>query len=282
MLNPHERRRRAAPRAPSRHPHDQDTSGTVHYAGGVILERSMEPGWLSNSYLVGDHPGGSAVLIDAGGPPEPIVAAIDRHRLNVTQILVTHHHGDHVAHLEAMRERYPNAPVLAHALEAPRLPGGADGTLDQGDVVEGGDLRIEALHTPGHTDGMLSFVVDGAECFTGDTLFAGSVGGVRGATATSFEDLRGSIMDRLLTLSPSCVINPGHIGHTTVAREWETNPFVRLWRGLDSEGSEPCKALGEPATLILWGDDYDGGYKAWVRWPDGRDDIVPGSRVERG
>ena len=47
-------------------------------------------------------------------------------------------------------------------------------------------------------------------------------------------------------------------------------------------GSEPCTALGEPATLILWADDYDGGYKAWVRWADGRDDIVPGSRVERG
>jgi glyoxylase-like metal-dependent hydrolase (beta-lactamase superfamily II) len=248
----------------------------------VILERSMEPRWLSNSYVIGDRPGGNAVLIDAGGPPEPIVAAIDRHRLTVTHVLVTHHHGDHIEHLDAMRERYPNAPVLAHPLEGPRLPGGAGGTLDQGDVVESGGLRVEALHTPGHTDGMLSFVVNGAECFTGDTLFAGSVGGVRGATATSFEDLRSSIMDRLLKLDPACVVNPGHIGHTTVAREWETNPFVRLWRGLDSEGSEPCKALGEPATLILWGDDYDGGYKAWVRWPDGRDDIVPGSRVERG
>ena len=47
-------------------------------------------------------------------------------------------------------------------------------------------------------------------------------------------------------------------------------------RGLDAEGSEPCTALGEPATLVLWGDDYDGGYKAWVRWPDGRADIVTG------
>ena len=207
----------------------------------MILERSMEPSWLSNSYVVGDRPGGSAVLIDAGGPPEPIVAAIDRHRLTVTHVLVTHHHGDHVAHLEAMRGRYPDAPVLAHALEGPRLPGGADATLAQGDIVKSGDLRIEALHTPGHTDGMLSFVVNGAECFTGDTLFAGSVGGVRGATATSFEDLRNSIMERLLKLDPGCVINPGHIGHTTVAREWETNPFVRLWRGLDGEARSPAR-----------------------------------------
>ena len=157
----------------------------------MILERSMEPGWLSNSYVVGDRPGGSAVLIDAGGPPAPIVAAIDRHRLNVTHILVTHHHGDHVEHLAAMRERY-GAPVLAHALEAPRLAGGADALLADGDVVETGGLRIDAIHTPGHTDGMLAFVVNGSECFTGDTLFAGSVGGVRGATATSFEDLRSS------------------------------------------------------------------------------------------
>ena len=56
---------------------------------------------------------------------------------------------------------------------------------------------------------------------------------------------------------------------------------MRIWRGLDPEGSEPCTALGEPATLVLLGDDYDGGYKAWVRWPDGSDDIVPGSKVER-
>ena len=77
------------------------------------------------------------------------------------------------------------------------------------------------------------------------------------------------------------MLNPGHIGHTTVGREWEHNPFIRLWRGLDDEGSEPCRALGEAATLVLWADDYDGGYKAWVRWQDGRDDIVPGSRVER-
>ena len=56
------------------------------------------------------------------------------------------------------------------------------------------------------------------------------------------------------------------------------NAFIRVWRGLDPEGSEPCTALGEPATLVLLGDDYDGGTKAWVRWPDGSDDIVPGSR----
>jgi hydroxyacylglutathione hydrolase len=245
----------------------------------MIVERSMDPRWLSNSYLVADRPGGTAVLIDAGGPPQPIVDAVERHRLQVSHLLLTHHHADHVAHADVYRELY-GMPTWAHELEAARLPA-VDATIEDGDVLETGALRVEALHTPGHTDGMLAFVVDGQECFTGDTLFAGSVGGVRAPGSTSFEDLRASVMDRLMQLPPACVLNPGHIGHSTVAREWETNPFVRLWRGLDAEGSASCTALGEPATLILLADDYDGGYKAWVRWPDGRDDIVPGSRVER-
>jgi glyoxylase-like metal-dependent hydrolase (beta-lactamase superfamily II) len=245
----------------------------------MILERSMAPGWLSNSYVVGDRAGGHAVLIDAGGPVEPILEAIDRFRLTVTHVLVTHHHGDHVSNLDAYRERF-GVPALAHPLEAARL-GGVEGRLGDGDVVESGDLRIRCLHTPGHTDGMLAFLVDDVECFTGDTLFAGSVGGVRAPSSTSFGDLRRSVMDVLMALDHRVVIEPGHVGHSTIGVEWETNPFVRLWRGLDAEGSEPCTALGEPATLVLWGDDYDGGHKAWVRWPDGSDDIVAGSRVER-
>ena len=80
---------------------------------------------------------------------------------------------------------------------------------------------------------------------------------------------------------PDTVIHPGHAEDTSVATEWEGNPFIRIWRGLDPEGQESCTALGEQATLILMAPDYDGGTKAWVRWQDGSDDIVPGSRVER-
>jgi len=116
--------------------------------------------------------------------------------------------------------------------------------------------------------------------FTGDTLFKGSVGGVRAPGHTTYSDLKSSVMETLLTLPPQTRIHPGHTDPTTVADEREQNRFVRIWRGLDPEGTRPCTALGERATLILLGDDYDGGHKAWVRWPDGRDDIVPGSRVE--
>jgi hypothetical protein len=88
-------------------------------------------------------------------------------------------------------------------------------------------------------------------------------------------------METLLKLSPATRIHPGHSDPTTVADELERNPFVRIWRGVDAEGQEPCTALGQPATLVLMAEDYDGGNKAWVRWQDGSDDIVPGSQVER-
>src|SRR3954469_12530226 len=148
----------------------------------MIVERSMDPGWLSNAYLVADHVGGHGVLIDAGGPPGPLLETVDRHRLAITHILVTHHHHDHVAHLADLRRRF-DVPVLAHRDEASQLDGPC-GELADGDVVESGELRIEAVHTPGHTGGMLAFVVNGEECFTGDTLFAGSVGGVHAPGST--------------------------------------------------------------------------------------------------
>jgi glyoxylase-like metal-dependent hydrolase (beta-lactamase superfamily II) len=141
-------------------------------------------------------------------------------------------------------------------------------------------MSILPLHTPGHTAGMVSLLVEEADVFTGDTLFKGSVGGVRAPGHTTYSDLRSSIMDTLLKLPPQTRIHPGHTDPTTVADELEGNRFVRIWRGLDPEGDDPCTALGQPATLILLGDDYDGGHKAWVRWPDGSDDIVPGSMVE--
>ncbi|MDX6514894.1 MAG: hydroxyacylglutathione hydrolase, partial [Gaiellaceae bacterium] len=140
-----------------------------------------------------------------------------------------------------------------------------------------GGLRIVPLPTPGHSPDGVAFLVDDTVCFSGDTLFAGSVGG----SQSSFADLRRSVMDVLLALPPEVRVLPGHTDATTVAREWEENPFVRVWRGADPEGTAPCRVNGEPATLVVWGGDYDGGHKAWVRFPDGRDAIVGGSRVQR-
>jgi glyoxylase-like metal-dependent hydrolase (beta-lactamase superfamily II) len=245
----------------------------------VIVERSMSDGWLSNTYLVADELGSHAVMIDAGGPVEPLLAVIDRMRYTLTHVLLTHHHHDHVVELPDVLRRHPGTPVLIHEAERSLVPG-ATGTMTPGETIFCGALEIQPLHTPGHTAGMISLLVNGTDVFTGDTLFKGSVGGVRAPGHTTYADLRSSIMDTLLTLPAATRIHPGHTDPTTVADELEHNRFVRIWRGLDPEGSEPCTALGEPATLILLGDDYDGGHKAWVRWPDGSDDIVPGSQVQ--
>jgi hydroxyacylglutathione hydrolase len=246
----------------------------------VIIERSMSEGYLSNTYLVADELGSHAVMIDAGGPVQPLLDVAQRMRFNLTHVLLTHHHHDHVAELEKVRASYPDAEVLIHPLERDQVDG-VTGTMEPGVTIHSGALEIEPIHTPGHTAGMLSLLINGTDVFTGDTLFKGSVGGVRAPGHTTYADLKSSIMDRLLKLPAQTRIHPGHTDPTTVADELEHNRFVRIWRGLDPEGSEPCVALGEPATLILLGDDYDGGHKAWVRWPDGSDDIVPGSQVQR-
>lgn len=247
----------------------------------MILERSMADQWLSNTYLVGDAPGGAAVMIDAGGPVAPLLRRIADDGLTLERVLLTHHHFDHVAELDAVLEAHPGTPVLIHQAEREHVPQ-ATGTIAPGEKLAVGGLEIEAIPTPGHTAGMLSFLVNGSDLFTGDTLFRNSVGGVRAPGHTTYADLKESIMERILTLPPETAIHPGHTDPTTVAGEWEGNAFVRVWRGLDPEGAESCTALGEPATLVLLGDDYDGGHKAWVRWPDGSDDIVPGSQVARG
>lgn len=248
----------------------------------MIIERSMHPEWLSNAYLVADEPGGTAVVIDSGGPSPALLEKIEELEVTPTHLLLTHHHPDHVAENHVYKERY-GVEILAHPLEAERLLD-VDRTIEPGDnVLETGGLKIGALLTPGHTDGMLNFVVNGGDVFTGDTLFKGSVGGVRAPASTTFEDLRTSIMDVLMKLDPATRLHPGHTDPTTVSEEWENNSFIRLWRGLDSEGEEKCTVWEDPATLVLWGDDYDGGHKAWVRWDEsGKDDIVPGSQVQRG
>jgi hydroxyacylglutathione hydrolase len=285
----------------------------------MIVECETHPRFLSNTYFVSDGAGGPAFFVDAGGPVGALIEAAERRGLTPTHVLLTHHHFDHVSEVGALRERWPELEVLISPLERDLLEGGAGeggigtGTIEAGQTLQFGTLEVRPLHTPGHTAGMLSFLVgdrsesrepasagggrpqvrssastapggfSGGEAvvFTGDTLFKNSVGGVKAPGHTTYTDLKDSIMGTLMELPPETVIYPGHAEATTVAREWDSNGFIRVWRGLDAEGTEPCTALGKPATLVLLGEDYDGGTKAWVRWPDGSDDIVPGSRVER-
>jgi len=217
----------------------------------------MDRGWLSNAYLVADEPGGTGVFVDSGAPLEPLLAVVERERLTPTHLLTTHSHSDHVAGDGELVGRF--------GLE-----------LARGDLEAGG-LRIRALSTPGHSPDGVSFVVNDTVCFTGDTLFKDAVGG----TPDDFEGVRSSVMDVLMALPPETRVLPGHTDETTIGREWEENPFVRVWRGVDPEGAEPCRVRGREATMVVWSRDYDGKGKAWVRFTHGADAIVAGSAIER-
>jgi glyoxylase-like metal-dependent hydrolase (beta-lactamase superfamily II) len=242
----------------------------------MIVERTEHPSWLSNSYLVADRPGGHGVLIDSNGVSQPLLDRAERDDIAVTHILLTHHHADHVAEHATLRSML-GVPVVASAVAAEHVPE-VDETIEDGDELRSGDLRIGAIATPGHCAGHLAFLVDGTECFTADVLFRGTVGGTRGG---SFEELRASIMRRLMPLPRETRVHPGHSAPSTIGVEWEANPFVRVWRGLDPEADEPCTVGDEEARLVVWGPDYDGGHKAWVRFPERGDAIVAGSRVRR-
>jgi len=211
----------------------------------------MDPGWLSNAYLVADEPGGTAVFVDSGAPLEPLLRAARRERVTPTHVLRTHAHPDHVAH-----ESELGLPVVTGPLST-------------------GGLEIEAIPTPGHSDDMVCFVV-GDAVFSGDTLFKDTVGG------GDFERVRASVMEIYMAMPHERRVFPGHTDETTIGREWEQNPFIRVWRGIEPEGTERCRVQGREATIVVWSPDYDGKGKAWVRFDDGRDAIVGGSRVERG
>ncbi len=244
----------------------------------MIIEKTMSEGWLSNTWLVADMPGGHAVLIDTGGPTEPIMEKVEELRLTVSHVLCTHHHIDHVAHNEVYRSRYGCA-ICGHTDER-RLFGGLDVELLDGEELISGELHIRALHIPGHTVGQLGFYVNEERVFTGDTLFRRTIGGTRAPGHTTFEDIQRSILEVLMNLPHETLVYPGHTDPTTIGEEWADNPFIRMWRGLESAGDERCTAFGQPATLLLSATDYDGGKKCWVRFDEGNKlDVVPGSQV---
>jgi hydroxyacylglutathione hydrolase len=216
----------------------------------VIVERSMHPEWLSNAYLAWDEGRREAFFVDSGASLEPLVEIVEREGLEVTGLLTTHGHADHVAGDDELERRY-----------------GVRGTQS----VD----WARTIPTPGHADDHVAFVVDGI-CFSGDLLFKDAVGG--GADAGV---IRESVL-KLMELPDDTRVLPGHTDETTIGRERAENPFLRYWLGTTPSLDEPVRVAGEAATLVVWSPDYDGNGKALVRLGDGREAIVGGSRVERG
>ena len=218
----------------------------------------MHPDWLSNAFVVADEEGGTALFVDSGPDIAPLVAAVEAWSVTPAVMLRTHSHMDHVVHEDELCARY------------------GIGVVAEPGSWEWGALRVRGFATPGHSDDMVAFVVDDEVVFTGDTLFKDAVGG------GDLAQVRASVMDGFMTLPDEVRVLPGHTDETTIGREREQNPFVRVWTGAEPEGTERVDVRGRGATLIVWSPDYDGNGKAWVRFDDGTDAIVGGSRVTRG
>jgi hydroxyacylglutathione hydrolase len=247
----------------------------------VIVERTENPQWLSNAYLVADEAGGTGVLIDGNDDLGPLLERAERDGIEITHILVTHPHGDHIAGLAEAQQRLGGVPMVAHAEAAAEIEAEIAQTLDDREKLSTGGLEIEALLTPGHAAGHIALLVNDTDIFTADVLFKGTVGGTMAPGASGFEDLKSSVM-QLMELPPETAVHPGHREPTTIGTEREGNPFVRIWRGEDETGAEDVIVWGRPATLKLWAPDYDGGNKAWIVFgDDGTEAIVGGSQVER-
>lgn len=181
----------------------------------------------TNCYLVSGRPG-ACVIIDPGYQGEVVLAALERKGLTPEAVLLTHGHFDHVGAVLKIRERFP-CPVYLSPLDLKlppflTLPVGATEDMEEGDVLDLAGVRFQVLSTPGHTEGSVCFLTDGA-LFAGDTLFEGSCGRV---------DLPGGSIPKMLVslkrlreLPFDGAVYPGHGEKTTLEAERRYNPYLR-------------------------------------------------------
>jgi hydroxyacylglutathione hydrolase len=205
----------------------------------IRVEVTADRRFGTNSYLVEDEDSHDAVIIDSNLEPDLIVEVAKSRGANVCAILLTHTDLDHIAGLHELREAFGEVPVAVHDAEREVVAEGKAlrrefgpiatqvdnvATLAEGEPYRAGTLEFEVLHTPGHSPGGVTLKIDGY-LFTGDALFAGSIG--RSDFANS--DGRGlidGIKVKLLSQPDDMIVYSGHGPATTIGREKRMNPFL--------------------------------------------------------
>lgn len=205
----------------------------------MFLERKMLGVYGANCYIVACDDTKEAAVIDPGGEAEEVVKIIEENGLKLKNIILTHGHGDHIGGVNGLKAEY-DLSVSIHSDDAellldsaknlsdmmPTSPIVVEGfnTVEDGDVIEVGNLRLKVIHTPGHTRGCICISVED-KLFTGDTLFKGSIG--RTDLYGGGDDLLESIEKKILSLAGETVVLPGHGAVTVLKDEIDQNPFIR-------------------------------------------------------
>ena len=190
----------------------------------MLRKLSVGP-YQANCYILGCSETREGLVIDPGDDVLRIAEELSRNGLTILFILITHGHFDHTGGALELRG-ITKAPVLIHALDSPGLKFQADGHLSDGQKLQVGTYDISVIHTPGHSPGGVSFHAPGT-VFTGDTLFAGSIGRTDFAGG-SHEQLIQGVKGKIFPLGDHLRVYPGHGPSTTIGRERLYNPFFRL------------------------------------------------------
>jgi hydroxyacylglutathione hydrolase len=196
-----------------------------------------------NCYALGCETTRRAIVIDPGDEAEAILAALAQHGLTLTRILATHAHFDHLLACRELQER-TGAPFYLHPADRPLVatlrrtcmawlgydpgpPPDITGDLTAGETIEAGSIALEVRHTPGHSPGSVTFVDHhaGRRAFTGDALFAGSIGRTD-LPGGDMRTLLAGIRSQILTLPDDFALFPGHGEASTVGDERRGNPFL--------------------------------------------------------
>jgi hydroxyacylglutathione hydrolase len=206
---------------------------------GVRVEVTADRRFATNSYLVEDEDTHDAVVIDSNLEPELIIELAQRRNANVKAILLTHTDLDHIAGLHELRQAFGPVPIAVHESERHVVAEGQPlrrefgpiatqvdnvASLVPGERFRAGSLEFDVLHTPGHSPGGVTLKIDGY-LFTGDALFAGSIGRSDFANSDGRALIAG-IRSQLLALSDEMIVHSGHGPATTIGRERRMNPFL--------------------------------------------------------
>lgn len=192
-----------------------------------------------NCYIIYSEDSKEGLVIDPGGDADRILKIIKDNKIQISKIILTHGHGDHIGAVPSLKKEL-NIPVLIHEddldmledsninLSSNMIVGSIeikpDVLLKDGDIVRLEDHNIEVIHTPGHTPGGICLKID-KYLFSGDTLFKGSIGRTD-FEGGSFDQIIKSIKEKLLVFDDDTVILPGHGENSTIFEEKMYNPFV--------------------------------------------------------